>query len=298
MHESGVGKGTAAGGVSRQVVPPHTYRRPDPMIYSQHYLRSLGFAVTWDNPDITLELNGDPVSSSALLPDTEYEVLARIWNGSLNAPAINLPVRFSYLSFGIGAQSFPIGSTTVTVPVKGADGLPAVAPMKWRTPKEEGHYCLQVELLPPDDANPMNNLGQENTNVKRLNSPHADFTFPVRNTAFDAGEVILEVDAYALPQAGVCRPTDVAPTPQVKAAESERRERAALDANGAAGFAVPPGWTVELQPSTMRLGPGAERLVKVDVTAPDQFTGRMAFNVNATLAGELLGGVTLYVEGA
>ena len=33
------------------------------MIYDQYYLTGLGLAVTWDNPDIQLYLNGSPVSS-------------------------------------------------------------------------------------------------------------------------------------------------------------------------------------------------------------------------------------------
>src|SRR5579864_6140191 len=44
--------------------------RPDPMIYDQYYLTSLGLAVTWDNPDIQLYLNGTPVSSNQLLAGT------------------------------------------------------------------------------------------------------------------------------------------------------------------------------------------------------------------------------------
>ena len=31
-----------------------SFHRPDPVIYSQRYLLSLGLAVTWDNPDIAL----------------------------------------------------------------------------------------------------------------------------------------------------------------------------------------------------------------------------------------------------
>src|SRR5205809_3325151 len=85
------------------------FKRPDPLIYSQPYLMSQGLAVTWDNPDIHLELGGATVPSSSLDPDTEYEVVARIWNGSTQAPAVSLPIRFSYLSFGIGATSTPIG---------------------------------------------------------------------------------------------------------------------------------------------------------------------------------------------
>src|SRR5437870_10683719 len=66
--------------------------RPDPLIYAQHYLHSLGLAVTWNNPDIELRLNGTPVSSSLLEPGTTYEVVARIWNGSPSAPVVAMPV--------------------------------------------------------------------------------------------------------------------------------------------------------------------------------------------------------------
>src|SRR3954447_11896572 len=62
-----------------QRVPSHIYRRPDPTIYDQHYLASLGLAVTWDNPDIHLELPGAPgvhVDSHDLTPATEYKIVA------------------------------------------------------------------------------------------------------------------------------------------------------------------------------------------------------------------------------
>ena len=44
--------------------------RPDPLLYSQRYLRDRGLAVTWDNPDIILFRGGVPVSSSDLDPGT------------------------------------------------------------------------------------------------------------------------------------------------------------------------------------------------------------------------------------
>src|SRR6266853_337974 len=34
------------------------YHRPDPCIYDQYYLMSLGLAVTWDNPDISIWQGG------------------------------------------------------------------------------------------------------------------------------------------------------------------------------------------------------------------------------------------------
>jgi hypothetical protein len=86
-------------------VPPWAYRQPDPLIYSQQYLQAQGLAVTWSNPDIHLEspaAPGVPVDSHDLQPDTDYLVIARVWNGSTTAPAPGLPVHVSFLEFGIG----------------------------------------------------------------------------------------------------------------------------------------------------------------------------------------------------
>ena len=47
----GQGSGGEIGAPSIKI-PSHTYRRPDPLIYSQTYLMSQGLSVTWDNPDI------------------------------------------------------------------------------------------------------------------------------------------------------------------------------------------------------------------------------------------------------
>src|SRR5438045_8332248 len=39
-------------------VSDRAFKRPDPMIYDQYYLMSQGLAVTWDNPDMHIELGG------------------------------------------------------------------------------------------------------------------------------------------------------------------------------------------------------------------------------------------------
>ena len=81
-----------------------------------------GIAVTWDNPDIHLELPGvpgTPVDSHSLNPDTVYVVVARIWNGATTAPALGLPVKVSYLEFGIGTTRHDVGMDKVDLPVKG-----------------------------------------------------------------------------------------------------------------------------------------------------------------------------------
>ena len=291
-------------------VPASVYKRADPLIYSQYYLMEQGLAVTWDNPDIQLYENGIAVSSNLVKPDTDYEIEARIFNNSIDAPAIGLPVYFSYLSFGIGIQSNPITAVKINLPIKGAPGHPAFAKIPWRTPKLKGHYCLQVRLDWPDDANPKNNLGQENLNVGESHSP-ADFVFPVRNDDTIAKRIVLNADAYVIPDLPNCddrpKPAPVGkgterPTGRVGAfiPPSERK----ADWNGVrrrhapSAFPIPAGWTVAIEPKELALTPGQQKNVKVSITPPSGFRGERAFNVNATYGGGLLGGVTLNVRKA
>ena len=114
------------------------------MIYSQYYLMSRGIAISWDNPDIQLFEGLSPVSSDKIGTSKTYTIHADILNGSVDAPVVNLLVRFYYLSFGIGTIRHYIGETFVDVPVKGAAGLPAKAEHTWTTPATAGHYCIQV----------------------------------------------------------------------------------------------------------------------------------------------------------
>lgn len=71
------------------------FKRPDPMIYSQADLMRRGLAVTWDNPDIELRRGGVPVPSSFIEKNTEYDIAARVWNGSPEAPVAGLKIKFS-----------------------------------------------------------------------------------------------------------------------------------------------------------------------------------------------------------
>ena len=274
-------------------VPPWVYRQPDPLIYSQQYLQSLGLAVTWHNPDIHLERPSEPgveVDSNRLDSDTEYVVVARVWNSSTNAAAVDMPVKLSYLSFGIGTTKTDVTSRTVDLSVKGGSACPAFARIPWHTPPIPGHYCLQVELIWDDDANPANNMGQHNTNVRPLNSPHADFTFPVRNEAAERRTLRLEMDTYQLPPHEPC-------PPPANPREAEAQRRALLARHQRAAWPIPAGWTVTIAPDQLQLGPGEQRDVTVDVTAPDGFAGRQAINVHAFAGQQIVGGVTLYVEG-
>lgn len=269
------------------VVPPWAYRQPDPLIYSQQYLLARGLAVTWDNPDITVQLAaapGVPVDQHSLLPDTEYLVVARIWNSATTAPAPGLPVHVSYLEFGVGTVRHDIGSTTVDLSVKGGSACPAYGTVPWRTPSAPGHYCLQVLLEWDDDVEPGNNMGQSNTDVKSLNSPHATFTFPVRNDGRQRTAVRLRTDAYTIPELRPC-------------GDEEREPGAALRRHELSAWAIPEGWAVSCEPDTVVLEPGDEEQVTVDITAPDGFLGRQAINIRAESGSQVLGGVTLYVDG-
>ena len=262
-------------------VPPFVHYRPDPMIYSQEWLIGQGIGVTYDNPDIHLERGGVAVSSNDLEPDTEYVVRARIWNRSTDAPAVNVPVEFSSLAFGIGTAKTTLGVDHVDLPVKGMAGLPAVASVTWRTPPEPGHYCLQARIVWADDAEPGNDVGQENTDVRPLNSPEARFRFAVRNDTAAREVLRLEADGYELPELRPCGDRPRAP------AESHARD----------AHPVPEGWTLELRPAEVALAPDEEREVEVHVVAPDDFEGRRSFNVHAFDGARLAGGVTLTVHG-
>ena len=128
----------------------------------------------------------------------------------------------SYLDFGIGGVAVPIGATTVDLPVKGGVGSPVIAQVDWRTPKTPGHYCIQVRLVWPHDADPGNNLGQHNVDVKALNSPRATFAVPVRNAGRRPMRIRLAVDAYELPMLRPCPPDE---RPQDEEAVARRRRR-------------------------------------------------------------------------
>src|SRR4051794_20943022 len=100
---------------------------------------------------------GVPVSSSEILPDTDYEIVARIWNGSTDAPVANLPVHFSYLEFVIGTTAHQIDGgkpTFMELGIRGGANCPAFAVKTWKTSSTPGRYWLIVFLNWLDDAGP------------------------------------------------------------------------------------------------------------------------------------------------
>lgn len=297
------GKGTReSSGPSTVHLPSTIYKRPDPMIYSQFFLMAHGFAVTWDNPDIWLtELPAPdgtmaPVASHQLQPNHIYRIHARIHNGSLEAPAVGLPVFFSYLTFGIGIVPTLIGVTAINLPVKGATGHPREAFQDWQTPAAPGHYCVQVGLFWADDIEPGNNLGQENVDIKKLASP-ATFQFALRNDAPVTRRFRLEVDAYAPPVPPPCPEQRVPDRTGRGVAPARDPGAVRLASHRREAHPLPPNWTVDFSPGGEFVLRGGEQIdIVAVVNVPEILPAPRPINVNAFTEGVLAGGVTLYVQ--
>lgn len=261
-------------------VCPPALKKPDPFIYDQYYLMSLGLPVTWDNPDVFIFQGNVLVDPHNLQANTPYTVAARIWNNSTDVPVADLNVAFSYLSFGAGTQSNPIGTVTTDLNAKGLPGCPAFAYITWTTPPTVGHYCLQALLEPPDDSNWQNNLGQRNTDVTHTQSP-ATFSFRVGNHNVPrTRSVRFVVDTYTIPPLQPCESTIFVKTRSIAKAAPP----------------VPPGWSVTFTPSALQLAPGEEQQVAAAITPPSGFTGTKSFNVTSHDEYGPIGGVTLTVE--
>jgi hypothetical protein len=128
----------------------------------------LGQPVTWDNPDVRILLGGVEQNSYGLAADTEYVVEVLVHNSSRDKPANGTTVALHWIEFGAGGQTrHPIATLPTDVPVWPGMALVRTA---WRTPATSGHYCIEVELSHPDDANPANNRGWNNTQVHAANS--------------------------------------------------------------------------------------------------------------------------------
>jgi hypothetical protein len=283
-------------------IGPGRIKHPDPLIYSQDELMALGLAVTWDNPDIQLYDGGSPISSWDLKPATTYQVVARVWNKSTDAPVVALPVAFSVLSFGVGGHEDAVAVGVVPhLGVKGGPDNPAYCTVAWTTPPMPGHYCLQVRLMPADDANRGNNHGAENTLVGIAHSP-AELTFHLRNDSEDSHTYRFETDTYTIPEVPECsderpRPPRPAAVPDGPLTVPTGRIEVPPQHDRAA-YPIPDGWTIDFTPAAPRLAPAESVTVTVRATPPAGFTGRQPFNVNVFHDRGLAGGVTLYVDSA
>lgn len=156
-------------GDSCVVFPGHVIRKPDPCIYSQFLLMQLEQPVSWDNPDIRIFRGGVEQDTYNLTAGTDYDLEITVHNSSRDKPANGTSVDVQWIEFGAGGQvRHPIAALAADVPIwPGTD----VVATGWRTPDTPGHYCIEVELSHPDDGNPANNRGWNNTQVYAANSP-------------------------------------------------------------------------------------------------------------------------------
>jgi hypothetical protein len=206
-------------------LPEHVLRRPDPMIYSQSYLRSLGLAVVWDNPDFTLLYNGQPVDAHSLHPDTDYQVAIRVHNGSNQAPAFGVGLRLSYHLWGAGGPWIPIGQTSFDLPARGAPGEPVTVILDWHTPPQNQpgrvHWCLDAEIDYSNDLNPLNNVGQDNVDTLLGNAGDTmTIDIPIANARSVRRTFTLGMTGYSLPES-----PDYPPAPQ----DADKNYAAAID---------------------------------------------------------------------
>jgi hypothetical protein len=150
------------------IIPGRIARKPDPCIYDQFLLMQLNQPVTWDSPDVRIFLNGVEQYTYDLTVGTEYDVQIEVHNSSRDEPAVGTTVDVRWIEFGAGGQvRHPIAALVASVPIWPGTAIVAT---KWRTPDVPGHYCIEVELTHPDDGNPSNNLGWNNTQLYAAHS--------------------------------------------------------------------------------------------------------------------------------
>jgi hypothetical protein len=150
-----------------------------------------------------------------------------------------------------------------------------------------------VKLDWADDANPENNLGQNNLNVGTAQSP-ASFNFKVRNPLHAEHGIRLTVDTYEPLELPECGKEGNGGSRELRSARIDRLVAKHRERN----FGVPAGWDVQLNPESFTLAPDAEAPVDVVCTPPSGFAGEQRFNVNAVADGIPIGGVSLIVQKA
>jgi hypothetical protein len=281
--------------------PPEGMRpRPDPYLYSQEWLYLRGLAYTWDNPDFSLvDPDGNLADRMNLKPGVKYRVVVRVHDGSLLA-ATNTTVALDVLEFGAGGMVIEsLGSLTVDVPAFGA----TEAVFEWPTPPGGGHSCLRAHLSHPDDGNPLNNMGQHNTEVARPASPMRRSTFIVRNHAPGAREMRLEFDSYRLPAEPMrARSLKERNSIEYLRALRERNSRARspvsdlLDARLQIGDGSPRRIADVQRSPTFLLAAGEATSITFEAKpAPASGAGQVV-NIHTFDGLKLVGGVTIYID--
>jgi hypothetical protein len=275
-------------------IPAGVWLQPDAYLYSQRYLISLGVAVTWENPDVTLaDMGGNVVGSHDLLPATDYRVTAVIHNKAATAPAPGLPVIFTLIAFGAGGPARQtIGVVPIDLPVRAAPGEPTRATIVWTTPPVPDHYCIEIEAAWPDDAFPIDNVGQHNTVVRRAaRGERLQVRVPVFHRGEKATRLHVRLDGYTLPERPLLR--------------QEQEDRAALvkrirEVNAPERFPADTAWRPVVSASELVLDAGGQGAVDFEATVPaTEVAGsqkRFNITVSDAASGRPVGGVTLLVQ--
>jgi hypothetical protein len=179
-----------------------------------------------------------------------------------------MPVVFNLVSFGVSGPTVQnIGSTVVDLPVRSAPGEPAQASITWTTPPAPGHYCIVIEAVVTDDANPLDNVGQHNTVVKGVVHGEAIvLKLPVRNTLQAARTFAVQLHSYHLPAQPLVRGGigGDARTPASAASTERSREPRESDAsllsrvvaaNRPELFPAPPEWRPTVSHAQVTVAP-------------------------------------------
>ena len=264
-------------------IPDRIINRPDPCIYDQFLLMQLGLPVTWDNPDFAILLGGVKQYTYNLTVNTTYDLVITVHNSSRKKPALGTQVNVVWMEFGAGGTTFhPLANVVTDVPVWPGTSQVHVP---WTTPAAAGHYCLQARLFHPNDGNPANNLGQNNTQVYAAHSQvqrqiriFNRFPAPTQPSTLVPGRsrnhVDITVDGYVFKDAiGKDADPDVMFAPRQAA------------------------WPASVVPASFDFAAGEEfRDVTLTVDAPNGPGPAETFNLNVRQDGVPSGGVTIVIE--
>jgi hypothetical protein len=270
-------------------VPARLTDRPDPCIYDQFMLMALGLPVTWANPDFAILLNGVAQNTYDLTASTTYDVVVTVHNSSRTRPAPGTRVDLVWMEFGAGGTiKHAAGTQFADVPI-----WPGVAQthFAWTTPPDPGHYCLAATLFHPDDADPSNNVGQNNTQVY---AAHSQVKSPIRifNTFVDEPppSSALVARGAPVPRHG----DDVEITVDSYVFVDAIGKQADPDRMFAPRDAA---WPARVEPAKFTFAQGERwRDVMLIVDAPDGPGPPETFNVSVRQGGAPTGGVTVTVE--
>ncbi|MFW9958085.1 MAG: C25 family cysteine peptidase [Candidatus Odinarchaeota archaeon] len=172
----------------------------DPYVYSQQDRSTwhlAGGSLTYNNPSIEIYENGVYKNSWDLIQTHDYEVRVNVSN-NLNQPIYNTEITLAWAMFSVGREWHQIDADRSTPLIIDSYTIPEIPALGWELaiipwlPTQSGHICLNTTVFHPNDMNLKNNVGQENTDVARLQSPGKSW-FLVGNPTDKSASVYLEV---------------------------------------------------------------------------------------------------------